>query len=120
MQSVERSKFLFLAALLYTGRLNAAANLDIQRWLSRVRSGDPRSLARAISIVENRVPGWSDLLKVLFPHTGKARVIGLTGAPGAGKSTLVDQLARHYRNIKNPHSSRRERGLNGAPTSIPT
>ncbi|MEY2412226.1 MAG: GTPase [Acidobacteriaceae bacterium] len=48
-------------------------------------------------MVENRTPGWSELLKRLFPHTGKARIIGLTGAPGAGKSTLVDQLARHYR-----------------------
>jgi len=54
-------------------------------------------LARAITTVENRAPGWSDLLKALFPFTGKARIIGLTGAPGAGKSTLVDQLARHYR-----------------------
>ncbi len=62
-----------------------------------MRSGDVRALARAISSVENRSPGSSDLLKALFPHTGKARVIGLTGAPGAGKSTLVDQLARFYR-----------------------
>ena len=62
-----------------------------------LRAGDARALARAISIVENRVPGWSDLLKALFPHTGHARVIGLTGAPGAGKSTLVDQLARFAR-----------------------
>jgi len=54
-------------------------------------------LARAISIVENRSPGWSDLLKALFPQTGHARILGLTGAPGAGKSTLVDQLAKHYR-----------------------
>lgn len=62
-----------------------------------MRSGDPRTLARAISTVENRAPGWSDLLKALFPHTGKGRIIGMTGAPGAGKSTLVDQLARVYR-----------------------
>ena len=62
-----------------------------------MRSGDARALARAISTVENRAPGWSDLLKALFPHTGRARVIGMTGAPGAGKSTLVDQLARIYR-----------------------
>jgi LAO/AO transport system kinase len=62
-----------------------------------LRSGDPRALARAISAVENRQPGWSDLLKSLFPHTGNARILGLTGAPGAGKSTLVDQLAKHYR-----------------------
>lgn len=54
-------------------------------------------MARGISIVENRASGWSDLLKALFPHSGRARVIGLTGAPGAGKSTLVDQLARVYR-----------------------
>ena len=65
--------------------------------MDSVRSGDARALARAISTVENRAPGWSDLLKALFPHTGHARVIGLTGAPGAGKSTLVDQLAKLYR-----------------------
>ncbi len=70
---------------------------DPQSLLSRLRSGDARALARAISTVENRAEGWSDLLKSLFPYTGKARVIGLTGAPGAGKSTLVDRLAKHYR-----------------------
>src|SRR6202040_4066391 len=48
-------------------------------------------------MVENRSPGWAELLKALFPQTGHARILGLTGAPGAGKSTLVDQLARHYR-----------------------
>jgi LAO/AO transport system kinase len=65
--------------------------------VDRLRSGDARALARAISTVENRAAGWSELLKSLFPHTGRARIIGLTGAPGAGKSTLVDQLAKHYR-----------------------
>ncbi|MGA7924764.1 MAG: methylmalonyl Co-A mutase-associated GTPase MeaB [Candidatus Sulfotelmatobacter sp.] len=75
-------------------------NPDLQTWIEQLRSGDVRALARAISTVENRAPGWSDLLKAVFPHTGKARVLGLTGPPGAGKSTLVDQLARFYRRDK--------------------
>ena len=62
-----------------------------------MRVGDPRALARVISAVENRTRGWSALLKALFPYTGRACTLGLTGAPGAGKSTLVDQLARVYR-----------------------
>ncbi len=72
-------------------------NPDIQTWIEELRSGNVRALARAISTVENRAPGWSELLKTLFPHSGKAQVLGLTGPPGAGKSTLVDQLARFYR-----------------------
>jgi LAO/AO transport system kinase len=72
-------------------------NQHTETWIDQLRSGDVRALARAISTVENRAPGWSDLLKALFPHSGKARVLGLTGPPGAGKSTLVDQLARFYR-----------------------
>ena len=75
----------------------AGSHHDIQSWIKPLRAGDVRTLARAISAVENRSSGWSDLLKALFPHSGKARVIGLTGPPGAGKSTLVDHLARHYR-----------------------
>ena len=87
-----RDFFLF-HHVLYTDRLS----FDFQPLIQQLRSGDPRSLARAISIVENRSPGWSDLLKALFPETGHARILGLTGAPGAGKSTLVDQLANQYR-----------------------
>lgn len=73
---------------------------EIEQWVDQLRAGDPRALARAISTVENRTPGWSQLLKALFPHSGQARILGLTGPPGAGKSTLVDQLARHYRKEK--------------------
>jgi len=65
--------------------------------MEQVCAGDPRALARAISMVENRFADSSELLKKLFPHTGHARIIGLTGAPGSGKSTLVDQLAKEYR-----------------------
>ena len=70
---------------------------SIQSVVEQVRGGNPRALARAITAVENRTVESAELLKALFPHTGRARVIGLTGSPGAGKSTLVDQLAREYR-----------------------
>ena len=66
-------------------------------WVERVRAGDVRALARVISAIEDGQPEATILLKALFPHTGKAQVIGLTGAPGSGKSTLVDQVARQYR-----------------------
>jgi LAO/AO transport system kinase len=69
----------------------------IQSWVEHIRQGDVRSLARAISAIEDARPESLALLKALFPASGRARVIGLTGAPGAGKSTLVDQLAREYR-----------------------
>ncbi len=75
----------------------ASLNPPTESWIADIRSGDARALARAISAVENHAPGWSELLKTLFPHTGHARILGLTGAPGAGKSTLVDHLARYYR-----------------------
>lgn len=70
---------------------------SIATWVERIRQGDVRALARAISAIEDARPESQALLKSLFPFSGRARVIGLTGAPGAGKSTLVDQLAREYR-----------------------
>src|SRR6266581_3652607 len=75
----------------------SSLNPEIQTWIEQLRAGDARALARAISVVENHSPGWSELLKAVFPHSGHARILGLTGPPGAGKSTLVDQLAHYYR-----------------------
>lgn len=69
----------------------------VQTWVERIRAGDVRALARAISAIEDGRPESLALMKALFPFSGNARVIGMTGAPGAGKSTLVDQLAREYR-----------------------
>src|SRR5579859_703411 len=77
--------------------LECSMSSSLQSWVDRIRSGEVRALARAISTIEDNRPESRDLLKALFPHTGNTRVIGLTGAPGAGKSTLVDQLAREYR-----------------------
>jgi LAO/AO transport system kinase len=63
----------------------------------KILGGDARSLARAATAVENRSPAAEALLQELFPHTGRAAVIGITGAPGAGKSTLTDRLVHELR-----------------------
>jgi len=70
---------------------------SLDAFVERVRSGDVRALARAITEIENNSAQAIRLMKALFPYSGNATVIGLTGSPGAGKSTLVDQLAREYR-----------------------
>lgn len=63
----------------------------------RVLSGDPRALARLISWVEDESPAARESLAALYPHTGRAHLVGITGAPGTGKSTLVNEIAKEYR-----------------------
>jgi LAO/AO transport system kinase len=63
----------------------------------RVLDGDPRALARAISLVEDEASGATDLVRQIFPRTGHAYLVGITGAPGSGKSTLVDRLTAEIR-----------------------
>jgi LAO/AO transport system kinase len=58
----------------------------------RVLAGEGRALARAITLVENRDPAGDELVAELYPHTGKARIVGLTGPPGVGKSTLIGAI----------------------------
>ncbi|MDS0298144.1 methylmalonyl Co-A mutase-associated GTPase MeaB [Halogeometricum sp. S1BR25-6] len=65
--------------------------------VSDLLDGKHRALARAITKIENRSPGYRELVSRLHAHTGGADVIGITGSPGAGKSTLVDKLAKAYR-----------------------
>ena len=65
--------------------------------LAGARTGDKRSIARLLTIVENDEPGSADILRSLYPETGHARIVGITGPPGGGKSTLVSRLASEYR-----------------------
>src|ERR1700722_20736768 len=71
--------------------------MNVAELIGRIRQGDVRALARAISLVEDYAPPARDILSGCFPYSGSAIRIGITGSPGAGKSTLVDGLARRYR-----------------------
>ncbi|MDQ1654751.1 MAG: GTPase [Cryptosporangiaceae bacterium] len=65
--------------------------------VERAREGDPRAVARLISHVENASPALREVAEALAPHTGSARIVGLTGSPGVGKSTTTTALVRAYR-----------------------
>ncbi|HEY6129561.1 MAG TPA: methylmalonyl Co-A mutase-associated GTPase MeaB [Candidatus Acidoferrum sp.] len=69
----------------------------VEKWAEQIRAGEVRAISRAISAIENHASEAEPLLKILFPQTGAAYLTGITGAPGTGKSTLVDRLAAHYR-----------------------
>jgi LAO/AO transport system kinase len=74
--------------------------VSVENWAEQVRAGDVRAISRAVSAIENRSRDAEEILRQLFPHTGHAYRVGITGAPGTGKSTLVDRLASHYRGEK--------------------
>lgn len=77
--------------------MTAADTLSHARLLADFAAGRRPALARAISVVENQRAGFQDLLRALFPRIGRAHRIGVTGPPGAGKSTLTAALIAHYR-----------------------
>jgi LAO/AO transport system kinase len=69
-------------------------NNDWSDLIDKMRQGSVRALSRLVSRVENRDPGWMEAMQQIYPLSGKARLIGVTGSPGAGKSTLTNGMAR--------------------------
>ena len=87
----------------------------------RVLAGDPRAIARAISLIEDEDPASAALVRSIFGSTGRAYLIGVTGPPGAGKSTLVDRLVAAFRTQRpqNPQTSSTNAGAAGdAPPAV--
>lgn len=72
-------------------------SLEAKELASGVLAGNVRKISKAITAIENHSPISFELLKELFPHTGKAHVVGITGPPGAGKSTLTDRMISRFR-----------------------
>lgn len=73
------------------------AKISGQELLEKILQRDPIWIARAISIVEDERPEAGEILRAIYPHTGRAYRVGITGPPGAGKSTIANKLARHFR-----------------------
>ncbi|HYO49277.1 MAG TPA: methylmalonyl Co-A mutase-associated GTPase MeaB [Chloroflexia bacterium] len=69
----------------------------VRDYVGRLLEGDRGAASRLMSVVESRRPGNRDVLRLITPHTGRAHLIGVTGPPGAGKSSLVNELIKHYR-----------------------
>jgi LAO/AO transport system kinase len=93
----------------FRGNLNRSelSAAQIQTLIEQVLAGDRLALARTLTQVENDTPAGREALSMLFPHTGHAHLIGVTGSPGTGKSSLVNQLARYYRHPNGEQKARR-------------
>ena len=86
----------------------------------RLLAGDPRAVARAISLVEDEDPSAADLVRAVFAHTGRAYLIGVTGPPGAGKSTLVDRLITSLRTQRTQIAGNQYSSADSAISAFPT
>jgi len=71
----------------------------VEKLISRALGGDHRSIARLISLVESESPQAEHIMRRIYPHSGKAHIIGLTGSPGAGKSTLADKVIAAFKGL---------------------
>jgi len=71
---------------------------NIKQLVNGVQKGDKRSIAKTISIIENNEPEAQKVISLLYPKIGKAHILGITGPPGAGKSTLIEKLVKELRN----------------------
>jgi LAO/AO transport system kinase len=100
--------------------MQIAATAGIENMVARLRERDVRAIARAISLIEDDTQEASRLLSACFPHTGRALQIGVTGSPGAGKSSLVDRLCRHYLHPSNSVGTAQQRSSVGVLAVDPT